>query len=582
MEYTKPIYDISIKEALHLGVDEVAFVHDPAIQELWVAMANEITKLLLSEDDKMIVTGPALVPDKLIYRVHPKTGQEYYIRFSEETIQAIVTRYFTQNKQINFNLEHNKENDVQGVILESWIVKDPNMDQSVTMGFKNLKKGTWMISVKVEDHKFWNDYVKTGQVRGFSIEGSFAQSLAEAMAKQEALVEPKAGESKDEYISRCVAYHVGQEGMESDQAYAICETKWSTKMSKYEYPVGDFLSGFSEDESNPCEYEIECQKMVIRGVEYFDMHPELHELISKGGVSAFDEAAKPLIKHMCTDENGKDNGATGAMVEHTAKHAYYAYKVGWDEYIKKMTTYELSQQLSKLKGVSEASFTELTLNDIELESYTDYPQVVSDNAQRALDWAEENTWGTCGTAVGKQRANQLAKREPISEETISRMASFARHLQYNDKELGDGCAKLMILAWGGKEGIEWAQRKLDEIQRLRVGEKVSFDWDGVLNTRLGKMLAKKEIQSGSTVYIISARNNAGGMYAVADELGIPHDRVIATGSNLKKAEMVKELGIDTHYDNNRMVRKLLPKGVGVNFTLSEQEIEILIRAAIEA
>ena len=449
MEYQRPIYDISIDEAMHLGVDEVAFVHDPAIQELWVAMANEVTKLFLSED-KMIVTGPALVPNKLIYRVHPKTGAEYYIRFSEETIQAIVQRYFTQNKQINFNLEHNKENDVQGVILESWIVEDPSMDKSAAMGFKQLQKGTWMISVKVEDQKFWNEYVKTGEVRGFSIEGSFAQSLAEAMANQEMLVEPKAGETKDEYVSRCIAYHVGQEGMEPDQAAAICYTKWDEKMS-----------------------------------------------------------------------------------------------------------------------------------EVELESYTDYPQAASDNAQRALNYAEENGWGTCGTPVGKIRANQLANREPISEETVARMASFERHRQNSTTPYGEGCGKLMWDAWGGDEGIAWAQRKLDEIQRLRVGEKVSFDYDGTISTRLGKALAKKEIQSGSTVYIISARNNAGGMYAVADELGIPHDRVIATGSNLKKAEKIKELGIDTHYDNNRMVRRLLPKGVGVNFTLSQEEIEILIKAAIE-
>jgi hypothetical protein len=487
MEYQRPIYDISINEALHLGVDEIAFVEDPAIQELWVAMANEITKLLLSEDDKMIVTGPALVPDKLIYRVHPKTGQEYYIRFSEETIQAIVQRYFTQNKQINFNLEHNKENDVQGVIIESWIVKDPNMDQSVSMGFKNLKKGTWMISVKVEDQKFWNEYVKTGQVRGFSIEGAFAQSLAEAMAKQELVVEPRSGESESEFVSRCIGVEIDG-GMEQDQAVAVCYAKWgdyltsqlskyqltdeealvlieAILMSKYQYPVGDFLSGFSDDESNPCEYEIECQKMVIRGVEYFDMHPELHELISKGGVGAFDEVVQPLIKHMCTDENGKDNGATGAMVEHTAKHAYYAYKIGWDEYIKKMTSYELSQQLSKLNGISSASFTELCLNNIQLESYNDYPQAASDAAKRALKYKEENPNISCGTRVGWARANQLADRRPISEETIARMASFARHLQYEDVPYEEGCGGLMVDAWGGRAGIAWAKRKLEQIRR---------------------------------------------------------------------------------------------------------------------
>jgi hypothetical protein len=161
------------------------------------------------------------------------------------------------------------------------------------------------------------------------------------------------------------------------------------------------------------------------------------------------------------------------------------------------------------------------------------------------------------------------------------MAAFERHRQNSTTPYDQGCGKLMWDAWGGDEGIAWAQRKLDEIQRLRVGEKVSFDYDGTISTRLGKALAKKEIQSGSEVYIISARNNAGGMYAVADELGIPHSRVYATGSNLQKAEKIKELNIDTHYDNNRMVRRLLPKGVGVNFTLSEQEIEILIKAAIE-
>ena len=97
------------------------------------------------------------------------------------------------------------------------------------------------------------------------------------------------------------------------------------------------------------------------------------------------------------------------------------------------------------------------------ESYTDYPQAASDNAQQALDWAEENGWGDCGTPVGKIRANQLAKREPISRDTIARMASFERHRQSSDRALGEGCGRLMWQAWGGDEGIAWAQRKLKEI-----------------------------------------------------------------------------------------------------------------------
>jgi hypothetical protein len=101
----------------------------------------------------------------------------------------------------------------------------------------------------------------------------------------------------------------------------------------------------------------------------------------------------------------------------------------------------------------------------ELRSYTDYPKAAVENAKIALRYAEENGWGSCGTAVGKIRANQLANNEPISEETIARMASFERQRQNSDKELGDGCGRLMWLAWGGDEGVEWAQRKLEQIRK---------------------------------------------------------------------------------------------------------------------
>jgi hypothetical protein len=81
-------------------------------------------------------------------------------------------------------------------------------------------------------------------------------------------------------------------------------------------------------------------------------------------------------------------------------------------------------------------------------------------------------------------------------------------------------------------------------------QKVSFDYDDTLSTERGKTLAKKEIENGNTVYIISARNDKEGMLAVAKELGIPEGRVYATGSNKAKVEKVKSLAIDKHYDNN--------------------------------
>ena len=124
------------------------------------------------------------------------------------------------------------------------------------------------------------------------------------------------------------------------------------------------------------------------------------------------------------------------------------------------------------------------------ESYTDYPKAASANAQRALNWAEENGWGSCGTAVGKARANQLAKGEPISEETIARMAAFERHRKNSKTPYGEGCGKLMWDAWGGDEGIAWAQRKLKQIRKeeqskfvdnaggFSVGDYVSWTYAG--------------------------------------------------------------------------------------------------------
>lgn len=111
---------------------------------------------------------------------------------------------------------------------------------------------------------------------------------------------------------------------------------------------------------------------------------------------------------------------------------------------------------------------ELLLNaekKTSLETYNDYPQQAIENAKIALRYAEENGWGSCGTPVGKARANQLANGENISEETIARMASFERQRQNSNKELGDGCGRLMWLAWGGDAGIEWAQRKLEQIRK---------------------------------------------------------------------------------------------------------------------
>jgi hypothetical protein len=102
------------------------------------------------------------------------------------------------------------------------------------------------------------------------------------------------------------------------------------------------------------------------------------------------------------------------------------------------------------------------------ETINDYPQGVKDAAKRALDYAEKNGWGGCGTGVGKQRANQLAKGENISVDTLKRMYSYlSRHkvdLQ-SSKEYSDGCGKLMYDSWGGEAGLSWSEKKLNQLAK---------------------------------------------------------------------------------------------------------------------
>lgn len=134
------------------------------------------------------------------------------------------------------------------------------------------------------------------------------------------------------------------------------------------------------------------------------------------------------------------------------------------------------------------------------DSWNDYPEAAVENAKTALRWAEENGWGDCGESTGKLRANQLANREKLSRETIARMSAFQRHRENSKRPLGDGCGRLMWLAWGGDEGIAWAERKLKQIDRQ--GFAIQDEEEKIISGPL--MLADKPIY----------RNDENGEYYV--------------------------------------------------------------------
>jgi FMN phosphatase YigB (HAD superfamily) len=93
--------------------------------------------------------------------------------------------------------------------------------------------------------------------------------------------------------------------------------------------------------------------------------------------------------------------------------------------------------------------------------------------------------------------------------------------------------------------------------------KIGFDYDGTLTLTSTQELVKRLINSGGNqIYIVSARSNSAELYSVASKYGIPMSRVYAVGSNEKKVEKIKELGLDKFYDNNPDVISKLP-GIGV-------------------
>jgi hypothetical protein len=286
---------IDEKDPMH-GIEAVSVVEYPAIEENFIALAKHEVQLKEIDQEKRILMGAALVPNKKIYRKNEKTKREWEIYFSEDTVRKASHLFQMKSNQNNATLEHATDLDDMSVV-ETWIIDDPKMDKANLYGF-DLPKGTWMILMKVNNDDVWKK-VKAGEVKGFSIEGYFAD--------------------------------------------------------KYEMSI---------------------------------QNKEKEELIA---------------------------------------------------YLKEIL-------------------------DVKLESYSDYPKAASENAKVALRYAEENGWGSCGTSVGKARANQLAKGEPISRDTIARMAAFERHRQNSDKELGDGCGRLMWLAWGGDAGVEWAPRKLEQLK----------------------------------------------------------------------------------------------------------------------
>lgn len=165
-------YEVLFKEGETTGVYGISLVNDPAMESMWVALSKEEQFQLKSVDtEKRIVCGAVLIPNKPIYR--NQNGKEFNIVFPENTIRLASEAFLKNGHQKSSTLEHDIEAKLSGVsVVESWVKENDVNDKSVIYGF-NDPIGTWYASMKIDNEEIWNDYVKTGKVKGFSIDGFF-------------------------------------------------------------------------------------------------------------------------------------------------------------------------------------------------------------------------------------------------------------------------------------------------------------------------------------------------------------------------------------------------------------------------
>ena len=167
------LFELTIDDEFLDEVFAISLVQDPAIESNFVWFDKEKIQFQKIDTEKRIVVGPVLIPNKKIFRVDGE-GNGYEVFFSPETVEKLAQGYLKKGYQSKSTIEHEKK--IPGVTLvESWI-KTSKLDKSNSYGL-NLPVGSWVGMFKIDNDKIWEEYVKSGEVKGFSIEGLFTHDL---------------------------------------------------------------------------------------------------------------------------------------------------------------------------------------------------------------------------------------------------------------------------------------------------------------------------------------------------------------------------------------------------------------------
>lgn len=180
-----PSFMVVASDTDNSEVFAISTVHDPAIAMAFVAFSDANTfNVCLASEEKMRLTGPVLVPDMPILRHMPelKLGVNGYFNmvFSADVIETLAKKFARNGNLLNTTEDHKTV--TSNYVFESWLVEDPATDKSAAMGFKDVKKGTWFVTMQVTDKTWWDDNIKTNKFRGFSVEMLAGLDISTALA----------------------------------------------------------------------------------------------------------------------------------------------------------------------------------------------------------------------------------------------------------------------------------------------------------------------------------------------------------------------------------------------------------------
>ncbi len=439
------VIELLLNEEEQAYLDSVSIVEKPAIDRNFIAFSEDKPTRLNFDDERMVVLGPAMVPNQRIPRTD-ENGDLYFVYFSPETIRLAADLFLKKNKASKSNVNHRPVYSDKLHVMESWI-KESDNDKSVDYGFGDLPVGTWFVSMKVDDMDTWKK-IKSGDLNGFSVEGAF-------MFGPEALESLSFARYKTKYKDIRRRYRKAYKGLSEEE---------KQRMDSLIYMLEEIGNDKYDD---PAQAVARSRELGLEGRIHSHTDNGLTYYMPGSTHEEYESALLMMEIDVQDLPDYVDPGATGDIQSEFVSVSPGESK---DEYI--------GRCMSALQGEypNEDQRYAVCITEWEsgfskenFESYTDYPEDASNNAQRALDWKEKNG-SDCGTPIGWTRARQLANREPISEETIARMASFERHRQNSETPYSEGCGGIMWDAWGGSSGIRWAQTKLAEIRGENLQE----------------------------------------------------------------------------------------------------------------